>query len=652
MTSGLMFRFLSEQMYDYDRFRTVGHAAEISSELLADILSRDEIPTIVTESMVQQAEAQWKFLSQERQARDTEDVFEIIDKLGPINSEELQKRASHDIQDGLNQLQQDGRIVYFEPKSGWINAEKSDWYKTDSHLDERLQQALRTSGPVSVEQLSLQTGIPQEKLDALLESMWQNRDVVRGQLVVGQNEELWCDRENFSVLYRQAIAQRRKAHEPVDRELFYRFLFSWHNISQAASSLSDVIETYLGFYFPIYFFERHVLPTRLPLTPEQAWHELEEQIAAGEIITIAAQEAPGGRYAIQFLPRGKGFLLFTKEEVEEKTKELSDAEIRLISFLKENGASPHRDICAATELPPSQVDDLLSKLSKLGLVSCDHYASFLSILQSEPQLASTNKKEDWHAQIKQPWTPGHRQMAPRREVRERLKQRHGRWFLTTSFAVLGKPVFLEKRVELQSRLLLQRYGVVVKEFYRRERDLLPWYLLFHHYKKMEWSGEIRRGYFITGLSGIQFATNAAVERLEKVHEEQKTTSVILSSIDPALPFGGHIDWELRNPQGHAVSVVRGAQNHLYFYQNQPVAYLINFASSIELLQGANEKALRDLPEALKTWQRAPEPIRARKKLDISQIDGQPAADSPFANLFIEHGFEIDGLHLLLWPSNI
>ncbi len=655
MTSGLMFRFLSEQMYDYDRFRTVGHAAEISSELLADILSREDIPTIITESMVEQAEQHWQFLSPERQARDMEDLFEIIDKVGPIGSEELQKRSRHDIQEWMDQLKQDGRIVRHDLLNGWINVQKSDWYDSDRYFNERLQQTLRTAGPVSVEQLHQRTRISADSLNALLESMCQNRDVVRGKLVVGRNEELWCDRENFSLLYRQAIVQRRKSHEPIERDLFYKFLFSWHKISQQENSLLNVMETYLGVNFPIYNFERDVVPARLLLTPEQTWHELDERISAGEIITVASQDVAGGRYVIQFLPRGKGHVLFTKEELQEKRAELSEQEINLVDFLKENGASPHRDICAATELLPSQIDDMLSKLSKLGLVSCDHYASFLSILQSEPQLAAPTKQNDWHAQIKQPWSTPHgsrRSLTPKRKVRERLKQRHGRWFLTTSFAVMGKTVSQEKRIELQSRLLLERYGVLVKEFYRRERDLLPWYVLFRHLKKMEWSGEIRHGYFITGLSGIQFATDAAVQKLETVHDEKDTTSTLLSTIDPALPFGGHIDWDLKDKQGKAVSVVRGAQNHIYFYQTRPVAYLINFASSIELLKAADESWLRDLPEHLKTWQRAPEPIRARKKIDISQIDGHPAAESPFAHLFVEHGFEIDGDHLVLWPSNI
>ena len=94
MTSGLMFRFLAEQMYDYDRFRTAGHAAEISSELLADILLKETIPTIVNAEIVGKAESFWQYTQEERKARDAEDVFEIISKLGPISKDQLALRCA------------------------------------------------------------------------------------------------------------------------------------------------------------------------------------------------------------------------------------------------------------------------------------------------------------------------------------------------------------------------------------------------------------------------------------------------------------------------------------------------------------------------------------------------------------------------------
>ncbi|MCZ6819766.1 MAG: DEAD/DEAH box helicase, partial [Calditrichaeota bacterium] len=62
MASGLMFDFLSENLYEGDRSRLPAQAAAVSSELLADILQREAIPTIVTAEMVQQAEARWQHL--------------------------------------------------------------------------------------------------------------------------------------------------------------------------------------------------------------------------------------------------------------------------------------------------------------------------------------------------------------------------------------------------------------------------------------------------------------------------------------------------------------------------------------------------------------------------------------------------------------
>ena len=44
----------------------------------------------------------------------------------------------------------------------------------------------------------------------------------------------------------------------------------------------------------------------------------------------------------------------------------------------------------------------------------------------------------------------------------------------------------QKRAELQTRLLLHRCGIFVKEWYRRERGLLPWYQIFQILKRLEW----------------------------------------------------------------------------------------------------------------------------------------------------------------------
>ncbi|MFQ5603445.1 MAG: hypothetical protein ACE5HS_09280 [bacterium] len=45
-------------------------------------------------------------------------------------------------------------------------------------------------------------------------------------------------------------------------------------------------------------------------------------------------------------------------------------------------------------------------------------------------------------------------------------------------------------------------------------------------------------------------------------------------------------------------------------------------------------------------------MRPRKRIDIVEIDGRPAKESEFAQVFLDHGFEQDGSKLAPWPSGV
>jgi ATP-dependent Lhr-like helicase len=653
MTAGLMFRFLSEQMYDYDRFRTTGHAAEISSELLADILTRGDIPTIISPDVVAAAEQHWQYLSPERLAKDSEDCFEVIDKLGPISFDELLPRCAEHPQQWINELFAGNRIIAL--KDQWMS-QATHTLLVEEDKREIVRRFLRRSGPKTTGQIADHLVVEIDNLESVLLSLHDEKDIVRGHLVFGVGEEQWCDRDNFALLYRQAISARRKAHEPGDRSTFLQFQLHWHHIAKNDVLLQGILNQYAGMNFPLGFFERELLPLRLRDNPD-VQSQFQELIDSGEVMPIAIK-SEGGRYNVRFNLRGREHIFRSKEDLDELAVELVEDTNTVHQFLKENGASPHRDICDGAGLSAAQVDEALTQLARLGLASCDFLPSFLAMLQNDPA-PKTKMESSWQQHTRQPWMrssrPSRRAYVPKHEIQSRLYQRKGRWLLTSSFAVMGKTIAENKRAEIQARLLLQRYGIVVKEFYRREQGLVSWYRIFQVLKKMEWSGEIRRGYFIDGLSGVQFATENALRLLEKINSNElamKKMPHLISTIDPALPFGGQLDWELADERDHKITVTRSGSNHIYFYGAEPIVYLENFALRLFFTNKADEKKRADLPALLKNWLRFPEPLRPRKKIDITQINGRPAAKHELSSLFQDNGFEIDGDGLVLWPSHI
>jgi ATP-dependent Lhr-like helicase len=229
----------------------------------------------------------------------------------------------------------------------------------------------------------------------------------------------------------------------------------------------------------------------------------------------------------------------------------------------------------------------------------------------------------------------------------------GRWFLTTSFAVMGKPLDPEQRPESQARLLLQRYGILVKEWYRREQGLLPWYHLFQALKRLEWRGEIRRGYFVQGLSGVQFALPEALEMLEKIISSpgsKDDTPALISTMDPAVIYGGGINRDIAGPDGKPFKIVRSASNHLVLSKGQIIVIAENHFQRMFILEDLSDSMRRAVVQLLHSYLKMPYHLRPANRIEVQQINDLPAATSQYAAGLINFGFEKDGEKLILWAE--
>lgn len=132
----------------------------------------------------------------------------------------------------------------------------------------------------------------------------------------------------------------------------------------------------------------------------------------------------------------------------------------------------------------------------------------------------------------------------------------GRWSLVHRAANLGPELAEEDRAEAIARVWLQRYGVVTREWWTRERPPIAWRFIYWQLKRLEMRGEVRRGYFVQGLSGAQFATSEAVERLRGIaaRKDEHRGFVVLAASDPANPY----NLRLENAERDPLSRPRGA----------------------------------------------------------------------------------------------
>jgi ATP-dependent helicase Lhr and Lhr-like helicase len=155
-------------------------------------------------------------------------------------------------------------------------------------------------------------------------------------------------------------------------------------------------------------------------------------------------------------------------------------------------------------------------------------------------------------------------------------------------------------------------------------------------KAMEESGLARRGYFVEGLGGAQFAVPGAIDRLRAVREpgreEDVAAPLVLAATDPANPFGGVLAWpeqtadhrhRPKRAAGAHVVVVDGA---LVVYSERGGRSLVTFTDDGALLAAAAQ-ALAGLVHTGRVNQ-----------LQLQKIDAAEVGAQPIAPLLRDAGF--------------
>lgn len=558
-----------------------------------------------------------------------------------------------------------------------------------------LRRFLQSRGPVTIDDILQRYPLPRQEVAELLDELAKAGTIYRGRLTQGAAAEQWCDRRNFEQLYRRAIQERRRAFAPKPAENFLRFLWRWHGIGQLQNpaQLLSLLQRLRGLFMPLNFLEREILRARIPAAqfPQQfaACHlQLTSLCQQGELIWRLYQEEAGHAKSVQFFLRGEGHLFYLREQLVEQANRLSASAKTVREFLREHGASFFRDLVAGSGLSKAYLVDGLAELAWRGLVTNDSLLMLQELAehgaprsteavspevesQPQPETATGGLQEfldtnlpEWRKRSQSRWRQHSRRREDlRRELKKLPQLNEGRWSLVESFSIYGKPqsapasnaANAETRslAQQQAYLLLERYGILVKEWYRRENGLLPWYAIFQALKQMEWRGEVRRGYFVEGLSGVQFALPQAVEMLA-AGEAQTTPAgpAMLSVLDPAVPFGSGVNLPLAGFDDQPLPLVRQAGNHLLFVNAKPVVYAENYGSRLWSLAGAAEEQFGPALACLRQFLLLPEPLRPRKRIEVESWNGIPVTATPALAWLQRHGFEKEEEKMVLWPSRV
>ena len=529
-------------------------------------------------------------------------------------------------------MQRRAVVVRIAGLERWISAEDAGLYRdalglvpppglpdayiapTEAPLEHLLRRFARTHGPFSTQESAGRFGLRLAQVDRLLRLLEIGGVLVRGEIRPLGVEPEWCDADVLRRLRRRTLARLRHAVAPVDAAALGRFLPAWHGIGEdpdGSDRLMEAIMQLEGLSLPWTQLDRVLLPARVPGYRSL---DLDMLAATGRVVWVGrgALGPRDGRVAVY--RRESIAELFTPDDEDEQSTGIHRV---LVRHLRERGACFLMELAQAAEGAGTRErkEDFEAALWDLiwsGLVTNDTFAPLRNLAGG-----ARNRRRG-----REPALAG------------------GRWSLVSNLLSETSPT---ERTLARARMLLERYGVVSREAIQAEGVPGGFGPAYRVLKQMEEGGRVRRGYFVEGLSGAQFALAGAVDRLRSARMDEvpvngwTTAEVrVLAAADPANPFGALLPWpEIAG--GNAPKRIAGAW--VVLVAGGPVLYLGASGKQLTTFPASTTEEGNELTLALAALHQVPR--TGRRRMLIQMIDGVPAVQSALREPMLAAGFEAD-----------
>ena len=601
--AALLFDYIATYMYEDDTppAERRAQALSLDRDLLRELLGQEELRDLLDADAVEEVERQLRGAP-----RNADHLHDQLRLRGDLREGEYDEGFAQTLLRERRAL-----LVRFAGEQRLIAAEDAGRYRDAVGVmpPGGLPEVFLEGGPDSLEQLVLRYARgrgPFTTADAntqfgrdvlpLLQKFEREEKLVRGELRPGGTEREWCDPDVLRRLRRASLAALRKEVEPAEQAALGRFLPHWHGIDRRAT-LREALVPLQGLSLPVALWESEVLPRRVPgFNPGQ----LDQLCASGELVWVGAGL---DRVAVYF--RDDAPALGRPPAAPHPEGDAHDA----VRATLRRSAEFWYDLVAATGLEPEVALPALWDLVWAGEVTND---------------AWTPLRAGRRYQVPRP-----QRGRPRRFSRQRaagITATQGRWSLTDRLFP-GHP---DSRA--LAELMLERQGIVTRDGVRGEGIPGGYGAVYGQLRALETLGLCRRGYFVEGLGGAQFAIPGAVERLRELRprEDDEPETLVLPAADPAQPYGAALPWPKR-ADGRAARV---AGAHVVLLGGQPALFVERGGRSLVPLRDPEESWLRVALAALVEHVKK----GGAKRLAVERFDSKAVGETEIMPLLLEAGF--------------
>ncbi|GAA4221290.1 ATP-dependent Lhr-like helicase [Streptosporangium album] len=650
--ASLLFNYVGAFMYEGDAplAERRAQALALDTSLLAELLGQADLRELLDPDVIADTERELARL--DRSLRDAEDLADLLRSHGPLLAADVSLREGDPA--WLADLESARRAIRVRVagQEQWAAIEDATRLRdalgvplpvgvphaflepVDDPLGDLVARHARTRAPFPADTAAARFGIGPAVVTDTLRRLAASGRVVNGEFRPGGRGEEWCDAGVLRMLRRRSLARLRKEVEPVSPETLAAFAPAWHGITGSPQrgrppidALVGAVEQLQGAAVPASALETLILPSRVPGYDPSL---LDELTSSGEVVWAGQGSLPGGDgwVALYFADTAP---LLMPEPLEITMTPLHGA---VVEVLGGGGALFFRELASRVGTLMTGVipDDAALAAAVWDLV----WAGRITGDTLAPLRATLGTGR-----------PAHRPAATRRR-RPVLPTRSGpptvggRWWLLPQAA--GDPT---QRAHAQAEVLLERHGVVTRGAVTAERLPGGFAAIYQVLRAFEESGRCRRGYFVEGLGGAQFALPGAVDRMRataapsgdgapdpwstRKPDGNGRRAVVLAAADPANPYGAALSWPAHpgevshKPGRKAGSLVVLVDGHLVLYVERGGKTLLSFTDGDRLRPAVDALALAVRDGAL-------------GKLTVERADGAAINDSPLGAALEEAGF--------------
>ena len=623
----LVFDYVAAFLYEGDApvAERKAQALTLDRELLRQLVGGGELRDLLDRDVIAEVEAELQHTAESRRARDRDELHDLLRQLGDLSLAELAARSTPELAiaaavDELVAAKRAARVT-IAGEHRIIDADDVARYgalvgggaseQPGDALITLAQRFARSHAPFGLASLATRWGLAPALLAPVAQLLEARGQLVRGELRPDSTREDLCDAEVLRRLRRRTLTKLRAQIAAVPAARYAELLPRWHAIDaprRGVGALRDAILRLEGVALPFTELEARILPARvLDYHPRM----LDELGASGELVWIGAGSHGSKDSRVMLVRRDRARALAPSPQ-QLANAPLADA---IAAHLASAGASFLVALESAVHASRGDVEAALWQLVWAGVVTNDTFAPLRS-LGVKPR-----RRGAAHAAF------------------------GGRWSLV---AALGREPTAAARAHAQATALLERWAIASRAAARADDVAGGFASVEPVLRAMEDAGVARRGLFVEGLDGAQYAYAAAIDRLRDAPRAAPRVDV-LAALDPACAWGNVLEWPaLRDASlrparrvGASVVLVDGA---LALWA-EPRARRI---ATAELLSTEHvELALTVGLPALAARSR-------RRELLIEVIDGTPAAQSTWQPALTRSGARVDyrGIVVLAQPGQI